>query len=182
MAIVPITIYGDSILRQKTKPVKAVTDSVIEKIKNMFDTMRNANGIGIAANQLGYRDSIFVIDLNGAKDYDNFKPIVMINPQIIGESDQLIKLEEGCLSLPNLHAEVERPAEIKIRYLDPDENEKELEANALYARVILHEYDHLIGKMIPDRVAHDLKSKLMEELNSIMKRDIEIDYPITEIF
>ncbi len=180
MAIVPITVYGDKVLRQKAKAVKAVDDSLIEKIKNMFDTMRNANGVGIAANQLGYRDSIFVIDLKGSEGYNSFKPIVMINPQIVAESDERVKIEEGCLSLPNLRAEVERAAEVKIRFIDTDENEKEIEADELYARVILHEYDHLIGKMIPDRVAEDIKSKLKQELTDIMKRDVEIEYPITE--
>ena len=180
MAIVPITVYGDKILRQKAKPVSAVDDSLIEKIKNMLDTMRNANGVGIAANQLGYRESVFVIDLKGVEGYEKFKPVIMINPKIVSESDELVKLEEGCLSLPNLRAEVERPAQIKIRYLDTDEKEKELDADEFFARVILHEYDHLLGKMIPDRVDEDMKNKLKQELTRIMNRDIEIDYPITE--
>ncbi len=180
MAIVPITVYGDKILRQKAKLVSAVDDTLIEKIKNMLDTMRNANGVGIAANQLGYRESVFVIDLKGVDGYEKFKPVIMINPKIVSESDELVKLEEGCLSLPNLRAEVERPAEIKIRYLDTDEKEKELDADEFFARVILHEYDHLLGKMIPDRVDEDMKNKLKQELTRIMNRDIEIDYPITE--
>lgn len=180
MAIVPITVYGDKVLRQKAKPVSAVDDALIEKIKNMLDTMRNANGVGIAANQLGYRESVFVIDLKGVEGYEKFKPVIMINPKIVSESDELVKLEEGCLSLPNLRAEVERPAQIKIRYLDTDEKEKELDADEFFARVILHEYDHLLGKMIPDRVDEDMKNKLKQELTRIMNRDIEIDYPITE--
>ena len=180
MAIVPITVYGDKVLRQKAKLVSAVDDALIEKIKNMLDTMRNANGVGIAANQLGYRESVFVIDLKGVEGYEKFKPVIMINPKIVSESDELVKLEEGCLSLPNLRAEVERPAQIKIRYLDTDEKEKELDADEFFARVILHEYDHLLGKMIPDRVDEDMKNKLKQELTRIMNRDIEIDYPITE--
>ncbi len=180
MAIVPITLYGDKVLRLKAKPVKAVDDMLIEKIKNMLDTMRNANGVGIAANQLGYRESVFVIDLKGVEGYENFQPVVMINPKIVGGSDELVKMEEGCLSLPNLRAEVERPAEIKIRYIDTDEKEIELDAGKFFARVILHEYDHLLGKMIPDRVTGDVKNKLKEELNKIMNRDVEVDYPITE--
>ena len=180
MAIVPITVYGDKVLRQKAKLVSAVDDALIEKIKNMLDTMRNANGVGIAANQLGYRESVFVIDLKGVDGYEKFKPVIMINPKIVSESDELVKLEEGCLSLPNLRAEVERPAQIKILYLDTDEKEKELDADEFFARVILHEHDHLLGKMIPDRVDEDMKNKLKQELTRIMNRDIEIDYPITE--
>jgi peptide deformylase len=89
-------------------------------------------------------------------------------------------MEEGCLSLPLLRAEVERPEKIKIRYLDTDENEKEIEADDLFARVILHEYDHLIGKMIPDRVNEEVKKKLQTELEKIVKRQVDIDYPITK--
>ena len=180
MAIIPITVYGDKILRQKAQPVKQVTDELIVKIKNMLDSMHNANGVGLAANQIGYRESIFVVDLNGVDGYKDFKPIVMINPEILLESDEQVIYEEGCLSLPNLRADVERPEEIKIKYIDTDEKENEIEADDFFARVILHEYDHLIGKMIPDRVASDVKKKLQSDLNKIMNREVEIDYEITE--
>lgn len=180
MAIIPITVYGDKILRQKTQPVKIVSDDIIDKIRNMFETMRNANGIGLAANQVGYRESIFVLDLDGVEGYEKFKPLVLINPEIVLQSDEKVVKEEGCLSLPNLHANVERSSIIKVRYLNTDEKEIEIEADALFARVILHEYDHLIGKMIPDRVAADVKKKLLLELSNIMKREVDIEYPITE--
>lgn len=180
MAIIPISVYGDKILRQKAQPVSQVTDDIIRKIKNMFDTMRNANGIGFAANQAGYRESIFVLDLEGADGYEKFKPVVMINPKIILQSDEKSIKEEGCLSLPNLHANVLRSDIIKVSYMDTDEKEVEIEAADLLARVILHEYDHLIGKMIPDRVAEDVKAKLSAELSNIMNREIDIEYPITE--
>lgn len=180
MAIIPITVYGDKILRQKAKPVKQVSDEIIVKIRNMFDSMRNANGIGLAANQIGYTESIFIVDLEGVEGYEKFKPMVFINPQIVMQSDEKSLMEEGCLSLPLLRAEVERPEKIKIQYLDTDENEKEIEADDLFARVILHEYDHLIGKMIPDRVNEEVKKKLQTELEKIIKRQVDIDYPITK--
>ena len=180
MSIIPITIYGDKILRQKAKPVAQVTDDIIRKIKNMFDTMRNANGVGLAANQVSYRESIFIVDLEGLEEYEKFKPVVMINPEIVLQSEEKILREEGCLSLPNLRADVLRPEIIKVRYIDTDEKEIEIEADSFFARVILHEYDHLIGKMIPDRVAEDVQKKLSKELTSIMHREIEIEYPITE--
>lgn len=180
MAIIPITVYGDKILRKKAKPVKAVDDNLIEKIRNMFDTMRNANGIGLAANQVGFTESLFVLDLEGVEGYEKFKPMVFINPEIILKSDETAIMEEGCLSLPLLRAEVERPEKIKVRYLDTDENIKEIEADDLFARVILHEYDHLIGKMIPDRVKEEIKKQLQPELEKITKREIKIDYPITK--
>jgi peptide deformylase len=181
VAIIPITIYGDKILRQKAQPVKAVSDEIIEKIGDMFETMRNANGLGLAANQVGFRESIFVMDLQGIEGYEKFKPLVMINPQIILESEEKITLEEGCLSLPTLHAEVERSENIKVRYLNTDEKEVEIEADELFARVILHENDHLHGKMIPDRVSEELRKMLKKDLKHIMDREIKIEYPITEM-
>ena len=180
MSIIPITVYGDKILRQKAKMVTAVSAEIIDKIRNMFDSMRNARGIGLAANQVGYRDSIFVLDLNGTEGYENFKPVAMINPEIVLQSDEKVVIEEGCLSLPTIRADVERSETIKVRYLDPDENIVEMDADDLLARVILHEYDHLIGKMIPDRVAEDVKKNLQKGLSNIIKREVEIDYPITE--
>jgi peptide deformylase len=179
MSILPVTVYGDKILKEKTKKVKNIDDRIITDIKNMFDTMRAASGVGLASNQVGLDKSIFVIDLSPVEDYEKFKPVAMINPEIIEESDETIIIEEGCLSLPNLKAEVERSEKIKVRYLDPDENEREIEADDFFARVILHEYDHLIGKMIPDRVSEDIKKKLRKELKKIMDRDVDIDYPIT---
>lgn len=180
MAIIPITVYGDSILRKKTEKVKSVNDELIQNIQDMFQTMRYANGIGLAANQVGINKSLFVIDLQEVEGYETFKPIVMINPEIVLESDEIVTIEEGCLSLPNLRADVDRAAAIKVRYLNTDEQEEELEADELFARVILHEYDHLIGKMIPDRVNEKIKKKLQKELKDISDRKVEVDYPITE--
>jgi len=176
----PVTVYGDSILRKVVKPIKAIDDELIENIQDMFETMRNANGIGLAANQVGLNKKFFIVDLHGIEEYDDFKPLVVINPEIIEYSDELIIMEEGCLSLPDLRADVERSEIIKIKYLDTDEEVQEFEAESWLARVILHEYDHLIGKMIPDRVEPRIKQKLQDDLIRIMKRDIQPDYQITE--
>ena len=180
MAIIPITIYGDKILREKTKKVKQVDDEVIQNIRDMFETMRSAHGIGLAANQVGLNKSIFVIDLTPVEGYEESSPLVMINPVITAESDDSVIYEEGCLSLPNLRADVERAEAIEIKYLDTDEKEQIIEADDWMARVILHEYDHLIGKMIPDRVAQDIKKRLKGELTDIMNRNMDVDYPITD--
>jgi peptide deformylase len=181
MAILPITVYGDKILRQKTKPVESITDRLIGRIRDMYETMRNAKGVGLAANQVGFTHSLFVVDLKGVEGYEKFKPIVFINPEIILHSDEKVIIEEGCLSLPNLRSDVERAKIIKVRYLNTDEELVEIEADDFLARVILHEYDHLIGKLIPDRVAKEVKSKLHDELKMIKSRKVEIDYPITPL-
>jgi peptide deformylase len=180
MALLPVTVYGDSILRETAKLITSVDDELIRNIQDMFETMRNANGIGLAANQVGLNKKMFIVDLKGVDEYDDFKPLVVINPEIIAYSDDLITMEEGCLSLPNLRADVERSEFIKLRYLDTDEQVQELEADSWLARVILHEYDHLIGKMIPDRVEARIKQKLKSELIRIMKRETIPDYQITE--
>ena len=180
MAILPINVFGDKILRKKVQPVKQIDDNLIVEIQDMLATMRNANGVGLAANQVNLDKSLFVIDLSAVEDYENFKPVVMINPEIIGESDETVIIEEGCLSLPNLRADVERPEKIRVRYLNTDEEEEEIEADDFFARVILHEYDHLIGKMIPDRVNGELRKKINEQLKKIMSRDLDIDYLITD--
>jgi peptide deformylase len=179
MAILPITVYGDKILRQKTKKVTQIDDSVIELIRNMFETMHNASGIGLAANQVASDKSIFIVDLSVLEEYEKFKPVAIINPEILEVSEEIDVMEEGCLSLPNLRADVERPAIIKLKYLDTDENEQIIEADELFARVILHEYDHLIGKMIPDRVDNRERKKMQKLLNRIMERKEKVDYPIT---
>ena len=179
MAVLPVTVYGDKILREKTKRIEAVNDELIADIQNMFATMRHASGIGLAGNQMNLNKSLFIIDLNGVEGYEDFKPVVMINPELIELSEETSVFEEGCLSLPNLRADVVRPKQIKVKFLDTDEKEMELEADELFARVILHEYDHLIGKMIPDRVTPQIKRKLQKELMHIMKREVECDYELT---
>lgn len=180
MAIIPITVYGDKILRQKVKPIPSINDEIIGIIQNMFSTMRNANGIGLAGNQVGLDKQIFVIDVSPVEGYEHIKPIVMINPKIIDESDNKVIMEEGCLSLPELRADVERAASIRVKYLSAAEQEEEIEADELFARVILHEFDHLIGKMIPDRVSKSEREKMDEMLSLIQRRKIECDYPITD--
>lgn len=179
MAVLPITVYGDKILKQKTKPVKQIDDEIIGNIRDMFQTMRNASGIGFAANQMGLNKSIFVIDLTVMEEYADSKPMVFINPIITLESDEEVIYEEGCLSLPLLRADVQRPERIEIKYLDTDEKEQVLEADDWLARVILHEYDHLQGKMIPDRVEAEIKKRLKVQLSDIMNRRVKIDYETT---
>lgn len=180
MAVLPITVYGDKILRKKAKTVTEVDLKTIELIKNMFDTMRNASGIGLAANQVGSEKSIFVIDISGVEEYEDTKPIALINPKIIKRSENKVVMEEGCLSIPDIRDEVRRPESITIVYHDTDLQEHTLEADGLLARVMQHEYDHLQGILFTDLLPDDVKKKFKKDINRIRKRKIEIDYPITE--
>jgi peptide deformylase len=180
MALLPITVYGDKILRKKGSRVTVINSEIIALIKNMFDTMRNANGIGLAANQVGSDKSIFVIDVSVVEGNENIKPIALINPEIKFYSDEKVFIEEGCLSIPEVRAEVERPKMIKITYQDSDLQKHTIEADGVLARVMQHEYDHLQGILFTDRIPDELKKELKKELNKIRKRDIDIDYPITD--
>ncbi|MBS4035493.1 MAG: peptide deformylase [Ignavibacterium sp.] len=180
MSILPITIYGDKILRKKVDSVTQIDDKTIELIRFMFDTMRNANGIGLAANQVGINKSIFVVDISPVEDYEKYKPITMINPRIVNKSDETSSFEEGCLSIPEIRGEVIRPKEITIKYQDIDLAEQQIDADDLFARVIQHEYDHLKGILFTDLISDELKKQFKKSLNKIQKRKIEIDYPISE--
>lgn len=180
MSVLPITVYGDKILRKKVSKVTEVDLKTIELIKNMFDTMRNANGIGLAANQVGADKSIVVIDVSQVEDYEDTKPLALINPKIIKRSEKKVFIEEGCLSIPEVREEVERPESITIVYQDTDLKEHTLEADRLLARVLQHEYDHLQGILFTDLIPDDLKKKVKKDINKIRKRKIEINYPITE--
>ena len=180
MSLLPITLYGDKILRKKTREVSDVDMETVELIKDMFDTMRNASGIGLAANQVGADKQIFVVDISAIEGYENFKPIVFINPVIEKLSEEKIVMEEGCLSIPDVRAEVERPKKVTIAYYNTDMKEQKLEADELLARVILHEFDHLQGVLFTDKITDEMKKKLKKELNKIKLRKIEFVYPVTE--
>jgi len=180
MSIIPISVYGDKILRKKAKLVKNVDFMTVGLIKNMFETMRNANGIGLAATQVGIDQSIFVVDLSPVEDYEKSKPIVLINPKILDISDKKISIEEGCLSIPEVRYEVERPETIYIQYFDSDLKEHTLEADKLTARVFQHEQDHLNGVLFTDHLNEDAIKKLKKSLEKIKSREIETDYPIVK--
>jgi len=179
MSIIPITLCGDKILRKKTNQVEEINDKTIGIITNLFETMRNANGIGLAANQVGINKQIFVVDISPVEDYEKYKPIAMINPKIISKSDEIISIEEGCLSIPELREEVVRPESIQVSYFDVNMKEHTIEADELFARVIQHEYDHLQGVLFIDYFNDELKKRYKKHLEKIKKRKLDIDYPIS---
>ncbi len=180
MALLPITLYGDKILRKKTEKVSEVDVKTVKLIKDMFDTMKNASGIGLAANQVGIDKQIFIVDLSPIEGYENSKPMVFINPKIEKFSEKKITMEEGCLSIPEIRADVERPKEITVKFQDTDLKEHFLDADELLARVIQHECDHLQGVLFTDKISDELKKKLKNDLNKIKHREFEFEYPVTE--
>ena len=140
MAIKKIITEPNKLLREISLPVENVGKKEQQLMDDMLDTMYAANGIGLAAIQIGVPKNVVVIDLNK----DNKKiPMFFVNPKITRKSKSLTKYEEGCLSIPNLFAEIERPSECEIQYLDYFGKEKTLKANGLLATCIQHEVDHL---------------------------------------
>jgi peptide deformylase len=144
MAIRNIRINGDDVLRKKCKDVTEITPRIIKLINDMADTMYEADGVGLAAPQVGILQRIFVIDV-----FDDYGLRVFINPEILEVSGTQIG-EEGCLSVPGEAADVERPNYVKVRALNEKGEEFILEATELLARAILHENDHLNGKLFID--------------------------------
>jgi peptide deformylase len=180
MPLLPITLFGDKILRKKTNQVTHIDNETIELIRNMFTTMRNASGIGLAANQVGADKQIFVVDISGVEGYEGNKPMTIINPKIIERSEEKNKMEEGCLSVPDIRIEIERPSEIIMTYQDIDLKEHTVKATDILARVLQHEFDHLQGVLFIDYLSEDKKKELKNELENIKKRNFEIDYPVTQ--
>jgi peptide deformylase len=143
VSILDIRVLGDPILREDTRPVDTITDELRALAKNMFDTMDLARGIGLAAPQVGRTERIAVI---GVED----QRFVIINPEIIESDSRMTKAEEGCLSIPDVYGEVQRPARVRMRALDLDGSAFEIEAAELLGRCLQHEIDHLHGKLFID--------------------------------
>jgi peptide deformylase len=143
VTLLPIRVLGDPILREETRPVTTITADIHRLIDDMFETMYAARGIGLAAPQVGRSERLAVVDV----DED---PMVLINPEILESSSASEKAEEGCLSIPEVYGDVERPAVVRVRAMDRDGNVFEREASGLLARCLQHEIDHLHGKMFID--------------------------------
>jgi peptide deformylase len=143
MALLDIRVLGDPILRERTRPVIEITDEIRTLIDDMFETMYAAEGIGLAAPQVGRSERIAVIDVDGHQ-------YVLINPEIVSRGSNTDREEEGCLSIPEISGSVERPTTVVLRALDKDGNPYELEAEGLLARCIQHEVDHLDGRLFID--------------------------------
>lgn len=149
MAIRQVRTIGDEILTKPCKPVTEMTDRTRELIEDMFETMYDSNGCGLAAPQVGIRKRLVVIDVDDGNQY------VLINPEIIETSGSQTGME-GCLSVPGKNGQVTRPDHVKVRALDENMEEREIEGDGLLARCILHECDHLDGKLYVDLVEGEL--------------------------
>ncbi|WP_138431583.1 peptide deformylase [Fodinibius saliphilus] len=180
MSVLPIVTYDDEVLRKEAKPVDENSKEIQELIEDMFDTMYNSDGVGLAAPQIGKLLRIFVADADPMTDDEgpSFGPIAMINPKITTNSDQEIDMDEGCLSIPGVNATVSRPEKITVSYLDKNFQQQELEVDGWWSRVIQHEADHLDGILFLDHLSLFKRKLLSSKLKEIAKGEKEIDYPI----
>jgi peptide deformylase len=177
VAILPIFTFDHPVLRQETSQIEQDTPELQALIRNMIQTMRGADGIGLAANQVGESLALTVIDLEHVEGREKENALVLINPVIIGVHGESV-FEEGCLSLPGIREEIVRPETIGVRFLDQHLKEVEMEADAILARVMQHEIDHLHGKYFIDYLSPFKFSMLRSKLSRMMKGDVETDYPL----
>ena len=164
MSVLPIKIYGEQILRQKSNAIENLNGETVKFLKDMNDTMQAAHGLGLAANQVGDTIRAFTIDLT---HFDVLaEPKIIINPEIM-DTKGLITGEEGCLSFPGLYQMIQRPEKVAIRAIDLDGDEYFYEAEGLIARVILHEIDHLDGILFVDKLTPAERKLISRKLNKI---------------
>jgi peptide deformylase len=162
MAILPVLIAPDPRLKLKAKPVDAVDAAVRRLMDDMLETMYVAPGIGLAAPQVGRAMRVIVLDV--ARDEEEKQPLRMANPEILWRSDEVATYNEGCLSLPEHYADVTRPAEIRLRYLDHENEIREMAAQGLLATVIQHEMDHLQGVLFVDHISPLKRNIILRKL------------------
>lgn len=169
MAVMEILKYPDQRLRTIAKEVDKITDEIKKIAFSMIETMYHANGIGLAATQVGIPIRLFVIDVDQLEE--NAKPIVFINPKIISLEGKE-KHDEGCLSIPGQTAPVERASKVTVRFMNLEGNIMELVAEGLLARAIQHENDHLDGKLFIDRLSPVRKEMIIKKLKKQMEKSL----------
>ena len=164
MSVREIVLMGDPVLREVAEEVDTFDDALRALVRDMFETMYHAEGIGLAAPQIGILSRVVVIDLRSDNDHeDDGEPIALVNPRLAWQSTALKKQSEGCLSIPGLEEVVERPAEVRVEAMDPDGNPVSLAADDLLARALQHEIDHLDGVLFLDRVSPLKRRMLMKK-------------------
>lgn len=182
--IYPIVVYGCPVLREEAKEITPDYPNIKQLAEDMFATMYNAEGIGLAAPQIGLSIRMFVIDLEVlAEDDPQFKGFkkVFINPQIVEYGEETETCDEGCLSLPGISESVKRPTKIRIQYLDEDMQPHDEVYEKYKARVIQHEYDHLEGKVFIDRISPIRRQMNRGKLTSMVNGKIRCRYRIKTV-
>ncbi len=162
MAKLSIITAPDPRLKLVSAPVETVNREVRALIDDLLETMYDAPGIGLAAPQVGITKRVLVVDLTRAGEDPN--PIKMVNPEVVWTAQEIVSYEEGCLSLPEHYAEVSRPARARIRYVDPDNVDREIEVEQMLATCLLHEIDHLDGTLFVDHISKLKRDIILKKL------------------
>lgn len=182
--ILPIYLYGTSVLRKQAEDITKEYPELPKLIKDMYETLERSEGIGLAAPQVGLPIRLLILDLNPLSDiYPQYKGVLktMINAHIEETDGSPVSREEGCLSLPGIHESVTRKEKIKVTYLDENFGQHTEWFEGYMARVIQHEYDHLEGRLFIDHLSPIRKQLIKSKLNAILKGKVSCDYKVKGI-
>ncbi len=182
----PIVVYGNPILREKTVEIPEDSEELQTLILDMFETMKEASGVGLAAPQIGRSERMFVVSLAAIREADEDSPVpfpdknnlAIINPRLELLESEKIDFEEGCLSLPDIREFVTRPDSVRIQFLDQDFQTQDLELTDMMARVFQHEFDHLEGVLFLDRISTFRRKLLKRRLKDMSLGFVEASYPL----
>ncbi len=183
--ILPIVAYGDPVLRKEGRFIEKIEPEILKLVENMYETMYEASGVGLAAPQIGLDIRLFVVDGQPFNEKENDEDIdksligfkkVFINAEILEEDGDDWAFEEGCLSIPGIRADVYRPEKVTIKYRDLNWNELTETYEGLAARIIQHEYDHIDGILFTDYLPPLKKRMLKKKLTDITKGNVSVDY------
>lgn len=187
--ILPIVAFGNPILRAKAEEINQNYDNLDILIDNMWETMYNAKGVGLAAPQIGKSIRVFIVDASPFADdeeleFSERKKIigfkkVFINPTIVSQSSKLCSFTEGCLSIPEIRENIKREDEIEINFFDQNFNEQTMKIDGLRARVVQHEYDHIEGILFTDKISSFKRKIITNKLKNISSGKISVSYPMS---
>ena len=187
--ILPIVAFGNPILRSKAQEINQNYNNLDILIENMWETMYNAKGVGLAAPQVGKSIRVFIVDASPFADdeeleFSERKKIigfkkVFINPTIVSQSSKLCSFTEGCLSIPEIRENIKREDQIEINFLDQNFNEQTMKIDGLRARVVQHEYDHIEGILFTDKISSFKRKIITNKLKNISSGKISVPYPMS---
>jgi peptide deformylase len=169
MAILPIIVLPDPVLRKESAPVERIDASLKKLADDMFATMYDAPGIGLAAPQIGISRRLIVMD--PARDEEAKTPLTMVNPEILFRGDEMRVHDEGCLSIPDITAEVERPALTRVSYLDLEGKKQEIELEGIWSTLVQHEVDHLNGVLFIDYLSRLKRNMIVKKFTKLKRAD-----------
>ena len=169
MTIKPILTLPDPVLRQVSKPIETVSEDILQLADDMLETMYDAPGVGLAAIQVGVPKRLIVLDVSDEEEQPT--PLTLINPEIVERGEEMRGHEEGCLSIPEVLVEIERPTPVTVRYMDRDGKPQTFEADGLLGTAVQHEIDHLDGKLIIDYLSRLKRDMVMRKFKKLTRGD-----------